>query len=803
LFQDKSCISFVRDIRFSPSAYFYRRARSCRLLFTAVREHTKHPHHLHGPNNYLHPRFTTIALLIPQQLAYNFASIIFLYIFTQLFTYNKNSVTNMDRFSMFSSRKRREAEPYPDVPSSLRADGYETAGLQKNLETRTDTSPYITPYLSLRSRLSQIWINRWTILLLLVLWRVVLLIAQLRDNVGDAKTKALSACSKVEDIGSAMASMPHYLSVGVNELTAKGVEESVHGMVKILDLIMQAVPAIVVFFINFLTATYVCLITAMVHGSLDVVASVTEDATKAFNDVIDGAAKEISEISDDLENGINKITKKIEDSIFGNIIPDIPDVDFSKPIEKLKGFDLNSDDFVKDVRKLNEDLPNFDEVQNMTKNAISIPFNMVREALNETYGDWKFKRDIFPLAQKKQLTFCSDNDVLSNFFQHLFDLIHKARIIFLVVLSLLAALVIAPMAALEIHRYRRQQKHAKLIAENQYDPMDVVYIASRPMTSRVGIKLGSRFKGKRQVLIRWCVAYATSPPALFVLSLAIAGFFSCFCQWILLKAVQKEVPELSTKVGAFAGQVVDSLEDVSTQWAVDANGVIGGLNDDINQNVLGYVTNATDAVNNTLNTFLEEMDKGLDSVFKDTILLDPIKTVIHCVIGIKIESVQKGITWVHDHARVEFPQFPNDIFSRGANDSISDDSELNTFLSSPSSVTTDEVTGAVKHVTDWMHNSIIQEALISTGILLVFVIVVLMGVARTLAGMATPDRGRAEGGLRYTGDDRPPLSPRSPQGRRAADGRFDDFGEESSTQRHAPFREKGGSYGHHHKEDKF
>lgn len=709
----------------------------------------------------------------------------------------------MDRLNMVFSRKRREAEQYPEVPASLRADSYENAGLQKHPELRADTSPYVTPYLSLRSRLSQIWINRWTILLLLVLLRVVLLIAQLRDNVGDAKTKALSACSKVEDVGSAMASMPHYLSVGVNELTAKGVEEAVHGMVVILDLIMQAVPAIVVFVINFLTATYVCLITAMVHGSLDVVASVTEDATKAFNDIIDGAAKEISDISDDLENGINKITEGIEDSIFGKLIPDIPDVDFSKPIEKLKSFDLNSDDFVKDVRKLNDDLPNFDEVQNITKNAIAIPFEIVRKALNDSYGDWKFQRDIFPLAQKKQLTFCSDNDVLSDFFQHLFDLIKKARIIFLVVLSLLAALVIAPMAALEIHRYRRQQKHAKLIAKNQYDPMDVVYIASRPMTSRVGIKLGSRFKGKKQILIRWCVAYATSPPALFVLSLAIAGFFSCFCQWILLKAVQKEVPELSSKVGAFAGQVVTSLEDVSTQWAVDANGVIGGLNDDINQDVLGYVTNATDAVNNTLNTFLEEMDNGLDKVFKDTILLDPIKTVIHCVIGIKIESVQKGITWVHDHSKVTFPQFPDDVFSKGANDSLSDDSDLKTFLASPSSVSTDEVTGAVKHVTDWMYNNLLQEALISTGILLVFVIVVLMGVARTLAGMAMPDKGRGEGGLRYTGDDRPPLSPRSPPNHEASSSRFDNFGEESSTQRSAPLREKGGSYGHFDKDNKF
>lgn len=651
---------------------------------------------------------------------------------------------------MFSSRNQPD---YPQVPSSLHPDPYDS-----KLPSRPDPNTSITPYLSLRSRLSQIWINRWTVLLALVLVRVVLLIAQLRDNVGDAKTKALSACTKVEDIGSAMASMPHYLSVGVNDLSATGIEKSVHAMVDVLDLIMQGVQGIIFFIISFLTATYTCLITALIHGSLDVVASVTKDATKAFNDVIDSATNEIEDISNGLEKAINKVTSGIENSVFGKLIPDIPKVDFSEPVDKLKHFDLNSDDFVKDVRKLNKEIPDFEGVQNLTKQAIAFPFDIVRGALKDAYGNYKFNRDIFPLAQKQRLTFCSSNSTLENFFENVFKLIHKARIIFIVVLSLLAVLAIGPMAWLEIWRWRRQHKHAQIIHDNSQDPIDVVYIASRPYTSRAGIKLASPFKGKRHTLTRWCVAYATSPAALFVLSLAIAGFFSCFCQWILLRAVQKEVPALSNKVGAFADDVVKTLEHVSQDWANDANGVIKGLNDDVNKDVLDYVANATDAVNNTLNTFTKEMDKGLNAVFKDTILLKPIQAVLHCVIGIKIESVQKGLTWVHDHAHVDFPMFPGDVFSLGANESISGDSDLKTFLASPSTVTTDEVTGAVTHVTHWMHNNIVQEALISTGILLCYIIVVLIGVCRTLAGMAVPGGETTEG--KYTGDDRPPMSPR-------------------------------------------
>ncbi|KAG6242251.1 hypothetical protein E4U24_005803 [Claviceps purpurea] len=634
-----------------------------------------------------------------------------------------------------SSRNQIQPQSCPEVPHSFDSISVDTDGVANPAKMRNQAFS-VTPYLGLRSRLSQTWLNRWTVLLVLVLVRIILLLAQLDDNIGDARTRALSACTKVEDIGSAMASMPHYLSLGVNNLAGSGIEKAVHAMVKMLDLIMLGVEEMIIFYINFLTATYVCLITALVHASLDVAASVTKDVTAAINKIVDKATTEIKDIAGGLEKGINGITKGVQDSIFGKFTPDIPRVDFTRPLNDLKGINISATDFVRDVQQLNEKLPNFEEVQNLTRQAISMPFNIARKAMDQSYGGYKFDKEMFPLAQKQQLTFCSDNKKLSSFFDKLVKLIHKARITFVVILSALAVAAIAPMAWMEIRRWRRQERNARLIETHKYDSMDVVYIASRSFTATCGIKLASRWKGRRRVLVRWCVAYATSTPAIFVLSLAMAGFFSCFCQYIIFNAIQKEVPELTGEIGAYADNVVSKLEQASTQWATDANGVIKGLNDDINKDVLGYVMNATGAVNNTINVFVDGVQKGLETVFNGTILLAPITAVLHCVIGIKIESVQKGLTWVHNHAHVEFPLFETDIYSAGAQASGSGVSGLTNFLASPSSVTTDEVSGAVNKVTNWLRNSLAQEALISTGILLLYVVVVLFGLTRTLAGMA-------------------------------------------------------------------
>ncbi|RBQ67558.1 hypothetical protein VDGD_01253 [Verticillium dahliae] len=680
---------------------------------------------------------------------------------------------------MLFTRKHKEEEAgYPAVPDSLRSDSVELSELRKTQMARADTAPTFTPYLSLRSRLSQIWINRWTILLLLVLVRVLLMVAGVDEDVDEANRKALSACTKVEDVGSAMASMPHYLSVGVNELSAQGIEKTLDGLVAVLGLLLTGIQGLILFVINMVTSMYVCLIAAFVHGGLDVASDVTEKVTDLMNSAISKITDTLESRAKNIEDGINNVKSSIEDSFIGGVFPDFPDLDLSGPIGDLKDININTDGLVSDLDELKDDLPTFREIQNMTAEAIAIPFNLLKETIDDAYKDYRFDRSVFPVASKQALNFCSENNTISEFFDKLRHLVRTARTIFIVVITVLAVLCIVPMAWFEIKRWRRQQQHAKIVGDHTYDSMDVIYIASRPTTASWGIKLASRFSGKRQILARWAFAYATSLPALFVLSLALAGFFACLCQFVLLKAIERTVPELANQVGEFAEDVVGSLAAVSKEWADGANGVVLSTQDDINNDLLGWVREATGSVNDTLNTFTDGMATGLETVFNGTILIKPIKDVIFCTIGLKVEAVQKGLTWVHDHAKVTLPQFANDTFSMGAQESIGDDSDLTTFLATPSSVTTDEVTGAVQYVVDKIRSHIVTEALISTGILLVYVIIVLIGVIRALVGMAMPDKGRGEGGMRYTGDARPPLTPR--EAAHHSDERFPHFGSEAS-----------------------
>ncbi|KAK0719012.1 hypothetical protein B0T21DRAFT_295239 [Apiosordaria backusii] len=651
--------------------------------------------------------------------------------------------------------------PVPPVPASLNANSWEMVDLDTDnhnkaapkLQPHAHTDPTVTPYLGLRARLSQLWFNRWTVLLILVLVRVLLLTGSLNDNIGDAKVKALSACTKVEDVGSAMASMPHYLSVGVNSMASEGIEKAVSAMVQILMMILTGVENLVYFVINMYVGTWACLIAALIHGALEVGAKGIEAATKVMNDAIGTITGQIAEAIGDVQNGLNTVrdaVKNIGNLPFGPSI-NIPTIDISRPIADLKDIKINSTELVDDIVKLDKKVPTFDQVENFTKNAIAVPFQFVRERLNASFGNYQFDKTVFPVAQKQALSFCSSNSFLNDFFQSLFEIVAKAKIAFLVAIPILAILAIIAMGWIEIRRWRKEKERARVFTENGFDPMDVVYIAGRPMTAGAGIWFGSRFgmTGRKNILVRWAVAYATSLPALFVLALAMAGFFSCFCQYLMLRAIQNKAPELADQVGNFAGDVVGTLQAVSTDWADGANGVILNLQNEINNDVLGHVTNATKAINNTLNTFDEEISKAVETVFKDTVLFNVAKDIVGCVILRKLDTVEKGLTWVHDHARVTLPLFRNDMFSAGANDSVNGDGELTSFLATPASVTTDEITDAVAKVVGKLQSGIIQEALISLALLLVYVIIVLGGVVYALVRMTQNDKTRGLGGDRW------------------------------------------------------
>jgi hypothetical protein len=274
----------------------------------------------------------------------------------------------------------RKQEAFPAVPPTLNSEHEMRDYYADHPDvTVASTVPQHTPYLGLRARLSQVWINKWTILLALVLCRVLLAVKNLDQNIGQARTEALSACSKVEDIGSAMASMPHYMSVGVNELAADGVTSAVNGLMTMLTLSVTAIENLVLFIINMLTSTYVCLITLVIGGSLHVAIEMIEKVGDFMNKTIGTITGEIVDDVNSFQSGLNDFLSGLGDvtGLFGGS-KDPPKIDITDRLNSLKDIQIDPTQMDQDLDTLSKNIPDFAQVQNFTNTAISLPFEFIK-----------------------------------------------------------------------------------------------------------------------------------------------------------------------------------------------------------------------------------------------------------------------------------------------------------------------------------------------------------------------------------------------------------------------------------------
>jgi hypothetical protein len=542
-----------------------------------------------------------------------------------------------------------------------------------------------------------------------------------------------------------MASMPHYMSQGVNHMTANGIDKAVHGLMEMVTMSITGVEEIVVFVIGMMTNTYLCLITLAVSGSLEYGINLLTNANSQLNSQLKSIGNDIQSEATKVVDEINKLVQGINTNLgIGS-----PTIDFSTMINALDNISLPSS-LNSELQTLNKSIPTFADVQNITESIIRLPFEDLKILINQTMGNYTFNESLFPVPDKKALTFCSDNNDINDFFDQLVKIAHTARVVFIVVLTIAAILCCIPMAWWEILRWKRLQQRVKMISTEATDPIDAVYMVSRPCTSTIGRMIANKFSTpRRQIIARWAVAYPTSLPALFILALGLAGLFSCLCQYILLKSIEREIPILTNEIVNFTSKVVGELNNASMSWANGVNNVVMDTSNDINTDLLGWVNTSTTAVNNTLNTFVEQTMDVLNQTFGNTPLYGPITGVFNCLIELKVQGIQKALTWVHDKAHISVPTIRNDTFSLGAIAKMTNNGGVANFLANPSSTASDDISAIVNGVTNIIAATIKQEAIISVMILVIWLLLVIVSLVRAWFLFAGRDKLRGEAGNQY------------------------------------------------------
>jgi hypothetical protein len=132
----------------------------------------------------------------------------------------------------------------------------------------------------------------------------------------------------------------------------------------------------------------------------------------------------------------------------------------------------------------------------------------------------------------------------------------------------------------------------------------------------------------------------------------------------------------------------------------------------------------------------------IQSVFGNTPLEGPILDVVNCVLLMKIEGIQNGLTFVNENAKVSFPRVDNSSLNI---DLGSTGSALQS-AQSPSQAAFSSLLDIMNGIITKWDAAIRRQAIIAGILLGVYAFVVLMGLARIVYMLRDRQKSHSEGG---------------------------------------------------------
>ncbi|KAG7734689.1 hypothetical protein KL948_000255 [Ogataea haglerorum] len=539
------------------------------------------------------------------------------------------------------------------------------------LRTVNNTN-YRRPFLDFRERLSQVWLNKYTIVMILMLFKLLLFRIALDASLEQARKQTYGACLNAETYASSLTSVPHYISKSANVMIAKGLSEANKGFMEVLDMVLTGSKGLIMFAIEMTIGTYVCVLTATVDATAEVALNATESVISLANDTVKTFAEELQDGLDGVSKVVNALIKTY-DNVKDFFDDDDDDSDVSSSMNKvnltissLKKWQIPGSINTK-LESLSKNLPDFDDVMNYTEGLVSEPFDSMKKMVSSRL-DHEFDADELMVPDKKTITFCAGSGI-DEFYQDLAHLLWKASSIMFVVLVLAALGFIAFEIYMEKKHWDRlrdigtnfHQIEATAATKHKDDlAAELVDISCNRYSFLIGQKLGKLFFGPsvtRLNTVRWVVNYVSSDRMLPVLLLALAGMATFILQLILLDLLAgKDTAALDSSFKSIGSQVRSNVNDSLAEWANDTNLYISDQETSINDELLGWIHNSTGSLNATLGEFVDEMNDKISDVFGNTPLYPYVSGIVGCTVTRKIQKVEKALSWINNHSHVSFPR---------------------------------------------------------------------------------------------------------------------------------------------------
>lgn len=524
-------------------------------------------------------------------------------------------------------------------------------------------------FLTLWERLSQIYLNKYSLFLALLAIKIHLFRNTLVSTL-TSLSEYPSPCLDSQNVAVSLQAVTKML----NGLIMDNLATIQYSYVAMIACLAKTIKALLQFYIEIFLGTYTCLLNATISGAANLAADASEDVVVFVNSTMVGLAHDIQDGLDGLSKMINTLIQaysKVKSFFSGSDTADpLPYTNkINISIAALNNFSIPSS-VLTDISKFRDtDIPQFANLENSTQNLIAAPFDVFVSSILQLKSTRNFTL-LQPLTEDDLYgdidPWCSTHSLqISNTFKDLATVVNSTVKIMLIVLAVCAAMALIPTAWRAYRDHRRFSQYAREFHHTPFaqeiDPLALPVVSGNIIDRYQSALLYSLFKYTSLVSphLYWSINYVSTPSASLIFLVGLFGIVSACLQFSLLSILSKAGHQLKSL--ANDGPSVTAIANATALYLENVNGQLRKQSIALNDELFGDIHSVSSGLNSTIVGFMDNLNSSLSDLFGNTPFAAPINTVVYCTLGRKLERLESGLTWINTNLNIEIPPLSKDL----------------------------------------------------------------------------------------------------------------------------------------------
>ncbi|RKP29457.1 hypothetical protein METBISCDRAFT_28209 [Metschnikowia bicuspidata] len=413
-------------------------------------------------------------------------------------------------------------------------------------------------------------------------------------------------------------------------------------------IVLSVAKALISFAVELYLGTITCLCTALIKGAIelltDVLLAVTERVEKAVNAVLTDFNATMNGLSDVINTillGVNAVKNLFSGSdLSTELTTAVQKVNLT--VSSLKEVSIPTA-YIDKISSFSDEIPDFESVLSNVTSLLTFPLLKLAQELDTM--PTKFNRNFSSKAVSDSDAYLPLCSVIDHCFDEAAALVHSTVKCIIIALSVAAFLLASAFVAIA---YARGTKRDRLFNA----------LAQETDLSSVGNQIEEYELGVMSTLLRpwsntqkWFFAFSSVRNIVNCLSIGLVGFATIGLQFLILKLAKNKLRQMQKST-----QDSDLVSSQAASFFRNVQGSVDSLIQFINDALFSLVKRTSAELLQNMQTFQSKTNTTLSSVFDGTPFASPIRAIVYCTVGRKIEDVEDGLSWIVTQLNIPSPQ---------------------------------------------------------------------------------------------------------------------------------------------------